>query len=127
MPFNDRLKQARQAAGLNQDQVGALVGLAKSTISQYENGSREPSMAAISKLMKALEVDANFLFQDEMNQLLKSESWLTDDEGLLIGNYRILDDEDKEKLIKISKGMVDAAEGKRFLEAVEVKENQGTA
>ena len=64
MSYNERLRDARKAKGLTQAQLGELVGCAKNTISSYESGVNEPSVAVLNKMMTALEVDANYVFQD---------------------------------------------------------------
>ena len=50
MAFNDRLKESRTNAGLTQEQLSERLGIAKSTLSGYESGNREPSIATVAKL-----------------------------------------------------------------------------
>ena len=64
MSYNSRLREARKNAGLTQTELGNMVGCAKTTITGYETGKSEPSMAMLSNIMHALNVDANFIFQD---------------------------------------------------------------
>lgn len=66
MAFKDRLKEARLAANLTQEQIANIIGVAKSTFTGYEKGNSEPNMATVQKIMDALNIDANFLWQDEM-------------------------------------------------------------
>ncbi len=73
MAFYERLKEARINASLTQEQLAERIGVAKSTLSGYENGNREPSVAVIAKVMQTLQVDANYLYQDEMENLTHSE------------------------------------------------------
>lgn len=40
MAFHDRLKQARKNAGMTQEGVAKLLGVAKSTYSGYETGKK---------------------------------------------------------------------------------------
>lgn len=75
MAFYERLKEARVNARLTQEQLAEKIGVAKTTLSGYENGNREPSVATVAKLMQALQVDANHLYQDEMENLTQSEMW----------------------------------------------------
>lgn len=96
MSFIDRLKEARINAGLTQENLAEEIGVAKSTLSGYENGNREPTMLTISKLMKVLKVDANFLWQDEMDALGGSPVNLKYNEMKHIEKYRDLDDHGKE-------------------------------
>lgn len=94
MSLCSRLKEARKKAGFTQDQLAKSIGVAPTTLSGYETGHREPEMAILYKLMKVLDVDANFLFQDEMRDL-KNSSSLTADESDHINKYRSLDDHGK--------------------------------
>ena len=75
MAFYERLKEARVNARLTQEQLAEKIGVAKTTLSGYENGNREPSVATVAKVMQALQVDANYLYQDEMGNLTRSELW----------------------------------------------------
>lgn len=62
--LNDRLKEARQKAGMTQKQVAEKVGIATTTLSGYERGASDPDVGTLCKLMDALGTDANFLYQD---------------------------------------------------------------
>lgn len=88
MSFCTRLKEARKAAGLTQSQLADALGIAKSTLSGYENGSSEPSVAISARLMDALGVDANYLYQDYK----KTDVCLSPQETGLITMYRDLDE-----------------------------------
>ena len=68
MGFANRLKEARLAKGYTQEQLGELIGVAKTTITGYEK-NREPSVAKIGEIAEALDVDVNFLFQDEVEKI----------------------------------------------------------
>lgn len=65
MAFADRLKEARLKIGYTQEQIAEKIGVAKSTYTGYEKGTREPNVNTIGRLMEELNVDANFLWQDE--------------------------------------------------------------
>ena len=88
MSFNDRLKEARQAIGLTQEQVAAQIGVAKSTYAGYELGSREPSIPTVEKMMEVLSVDANYLYQDKIES---TSSYMSVDEQEHIKKFRSLD------------------------------------
>jgi len=89
MAFSERLKEARINAGLTQEQLANELGMAKSTIAGYEKGNREPNMLTIKNLMEILNIDANFLWQDEMNDSL--ELIVSSYEWNIIKKYRELD------------------------------------
>ena len=94
MAFKDRLKEARLSRGLTQEQIAKQIVVAKSTFTGYEKGNSEPSMLTVSKIMNVLKVDANFLWQDEMNSL--TELVVSLDEKVLLRKYRSLDNHGKE-------------------------------
>lgn len=47
------IRDARLRAGLTQVQLAARAGVTQSVISTYENGRREPSLAALQRLVRA--------------------------------------------------------------------------
>lgn len=69
MSFNNRLREAREKKGLTQEQFGSLIGAAKSTVSGYEKGVSHPDEEKIVLIMKTLDVDANYLWQDELSSI----------------------------------------------------------
>lgn len=92
MAFKDRLKEARLNREMTQEQVAKAIGVAKSTFTGYEKGNSEPNMFTISKIMNILNIDANYLWQDEMNELGGNPMHLQYDEMEHIQKYRKLDD-----------------------------------
>ena len=91
MAFKDRLKEARLSNKLTQEQIAEKIGVAKSTFTGYEKGHSEPNIFTITQIMKALNVDANYLWQDEMDALGGNPMQLKYDEMKHIENYRSLD------------------------------------
>ena len=90
MSFQSRLKDARLIKGYTQEELANIIGVAKSTYTGYEKGNREPNMLTVSKIMDALEIDANFLWQDEMDAIGGSSMKLKYDEKQLIEKYRFI-------------------------------------
>lgn len=110
MAFHNRLKQAREQAGLTQSQVANLLGIAKSTYSGYETGKSEPSMNNIANLMRFLNVTPEYLWQDEMEGQFRNKyperfvdeiqlHTQSDDEIELLESYRKLNPSAKEALL----------------------------
>ncbi len=93
MSINDRIKEARKNKGITQEQLGELIGVAKTTITGYEK-NREPSAAKVGEIADALDVDVNFLFQDEVKKLHENRATPLEMEHL-IKKYRDLDDHGK--------------------------------
>lgn len=94
MSIHDRIKEARKNKHLTQEQLGDLINVAKTTITGYEK-NREPSAAKVGEIADALDVDANFLFQDEVKKLRENRATSYEMEHL-IKKYRDLDDHGKE-------------------------------
>lgn len=59
--FNKNLRWAREQKGLSQKDVAEKIGVAKSTYSLYESGSREPNVQTIKKIADVLGVSADEL------------------------------------------------------------------
>lgn len=93
MSINTRIKEARKNKGITQEQLGEMIGVAKTTITGYEK-NREPSAAKLGEIADVLGVDANFLFQDEVKVL--QENHISTEEMKHIKKYRVLDDYGKE-------------------------------
>lgn len=90
MAFNNRIKEARISASMTQADLAEALGVAKSTISSYEIGDRDPPPNVILKIINILKVDANFLFQDEMSGK-EEERKVSPQEYGHMRKYRVLD------------------------------------
>lgn len=88
MSLNQRIKEARLKMGYTQEQLGSMIGVAKTTVAGYEK-NREPDAATIGLIIDALKVDANFLFQDEMKELDTNDFSIP--EIKMVRKYRVLD------------------------------------
>ncbi len=62
MPLYNRLKELRARLGVNQQEMGRLVGASRQTISQIERGDYSPSVTLALKLAKALNVTVEEIF-----------------------------------------------------------------
>ncbi|MEW6348662.1 MAG: helix-turn-helix domain-containing protein [Thermodesulfobacteriota bacterium] len=62
--LGSRLKEARKLRGLSQNELGKLVGVTPSTISQIESNLIYPSLPALLKMAEVLTIDIGFLFSD---------------------------------------------------------------
>lgn len=61
MSFPERLKAARQALGLTQEQLGFELDVTKSTVSAWENGRDAPGFRFLPVLKKVLGVSLDYL------------------------------------------------------------------
>lgn len=90
MGIGYRIKEAREKMGLTQIELGNMVGVTGSAITNYEKGTSHPKEQIIYKLMETLNIDANYLFQDVVH-LPQKESNITLAEYEHIKKYRVLD------------------------------------
>jgi transcriptional regulator with XRE-family HTH domain len=63
--FSERLRQARQEKGWNQEQLAEAMDLSQSAISQFEKGLRIPTPANITKFSEILGVSRDTLVGEE--------------------------------------------------------------
>ena len=57
---------------ISRNTLAELIGVTSSAIANYENGVSSPKLDLMYKLFDALDCDANYLFQDEMNDLTRN-------------------------------------------------------
>lgn len=62
MPLGNRLKEFRAAGGLNQQELGALVGASRQTISLIERGDYNPSITLALKIAKVFDKPVEEVF-----------------------------------------------------------------
>ena len=55
MPLNNRLKELRAARGLNQQELGSLLGASRQTISLIERGDYNPSVTLALRIARVFE------------------------------------------------------------------------
>ena len=67
MPLKNHLKEYRARLGVNQQQMGALVGTSRQTISQIERGDYSPSVTLALKLARVcgVTVEEIFVYEEE--------------------------------------------------------------
>jgi len=91
--FNDVLKQLRNKAGMNQEQLAKRLGLSKSAISMYESGSREPSLEILEAIADIFNVDMNTLTgAKKLSEFVNGSDELSSAEKQHIKKYRTLDE-----------------------------------
>lgn len=62
MPLNNRLKEHRARLGINQQQLGSMVGASRQTISLIERGDYSPSVTLALKIAKVFGVTVEEVF-----------------------------------------------------------------
>ncbi len=59
--LSERLKELRIAAGLTQQELSIVFFVNQRTVSNWENGKREPDLVTFVKIAKFFEVSADYL------------------------------------------------------------------
>jgi transcriptional regulator with XRE-family HTH domain len=59
--IGQRLKKLREEKDLTQAQVAKILGVSRTTYTQYETGKSEPDLATVSKLAEIYETSVDFL------------------------------------------------------------------
>lgn len=65
MPLYNHLKEHRARLGLNQQQLGSLVGASRQTISLIERGDYSPSVTLALRIAKVCQVSVEDIFEYE--------------------------------------------------------------
>lgn len=68
--MNNRIRELRKKKNLTMKQLGAILGLAESTISQYETGRREPDTKTLIKLSDYFGVTVDYLLGNTESPLI---------------------------------------------------------
>lgn len=118
--FKDMLKYLRNREGLSQAELASKLGVAKSTISMYEVGKREPDFETLESIADFFNVDMNFLLGKSQNEptgyylndetaKMAQEIYENPDYKVLFDASRDLDPEDIQFVID----MIDRIKGNR--------------
>lgn len=91
MSIGKRIRQARESMGYTQKELGGLIGTTGSAVANYENETSHPKAPILYNLLNALQVDANFLFQDEVRKTGQAVPFVTEKERMHMKQYRSLD------------------------------------
>ena len=110
MEFKDRLKEARQKAGLSQAELARRAEITERTVQNYELGSRKPrNMEVAQKLADALEISVSYLLGSANTHIVTAydrggasaardvESLVSEISGLFAGG--VLDEEEKDAVM----------------------------
>ena len=68
MPLINHLKEHRARLGVNQQEMGRLVGVSRQTISQIERGDYSPSITVALKIAKVCGTTVEKIFEYEEDE-----------------------------------------------------------
>lgn len=93
MGIGKRIKEAREKNNLTQTELGNLIGVTGSAVTNYENETSHPKEQVLYRLIEVLKVDANFLFQDVVSN--NKGNILSMKEIQIVEKIRLLDSHGK--------------------------------
>ena len=92
--FGERLKEIRQNANEKQEDLGNFLGVAKNSISNWENGISEPSFENLKKIAKHYNVSTDFLHGIDYSKVEKLKNALREN-GFAVGDDLTIEQLDK--------------------------------
>ena len=95
MSFGSRLKEKREELGITQPELAKMLGASNGAVGNWETDVNSPRATILYNLFDILECDANYLFQDEMNELYENSS-TPEEFNNIVKKYRALDTHGKE-------------------------------
>ena len=84
MLFAETLKKLRAEKGLSQRDVAEQVYVARSTVARWENGSRLPDAAMLSRLSACLDIDVSTLLSTAMDSDESPNVIMVDDRKIIL-------------------------------------------
>lgn len=69
----ERLRELRKSKGISLKELGAIIGVAESTMSLYENGKRQPDYETLLKLAEYYGVTVDYLLRGSEEEQLPEE------------------------------------------------------
>lgn len=103
MTFGERLFQLRNEHGLRQEDIGKIVGVVKSAVSQWESGGRTPDPNTLQRLADYFKVTVDYLLGRTNTKNSSSDN--NDDPELeaLFRDLRELDANDRAIIMAIAR------------------------
>ena len=93
-----RIKNITEKHGVNGIQLGKILGLKKSPLTDWKNKKAKPTLEQIIKICEYCAVSSDYLL---FGKEAAGQTCLSDDEEELLNNYKSLDSRGKHKLHSI--------------------------
>ena len=96
--MENRIRAIRKQRGITMKQLGEVVDLAESTISQYETGKREPDNETLLKISEYFGVTVGYLLGAETDISSSNNNYdiLDDVDVAFYGDFKELNEDEKE-------------------------------
>lgn len=103
--FGNMLKYYRKKHGLSQEALSEKIGIPRSTLSNYEQGRREPDFETEEHIADFFNIDINTLRGITVPDF-------TDADKEFLNTYKQLDDNTKARLLAYAQGLLDLQKGR---------------
>lgn len=111
MKLNDKLKNLRKEHKFNQQNIADALGINRSTYAFYETGRTVPPIETVVALSKIYNISLDYILgseeeitlakvYDDIAAYVDPIAYLKGDEKKIIMHYRLLDEENRKKLIE---------------------------
>lgn len=111
-----KIRELRKKCGITMKELGAAIGVAESTISQYETGKRQPDYETLLKIAEFFGVTTDYLLTGEDTKKAPTDGerdMTMDDFTYAMQNEaKDLTDMDKQILLSMAKQLNDARKKK---------------
>lgn len=109
MSIGYKIKAARLAKGLTQEELGEILGVQKSAVAKYENGRIvNIKRSTLKKISAALDIPPHELVFDAEKEKPAREGELSDGQKKLIAFAQTVPEDKAELVLKIMKSIVEA-------------------
>ena len=100
MNFSTNLRYLRKKYNMTQEYLADKLGYKSfTTIQKWESGISEPSISTVRTIADMFNVTMNQLINEDIAEPPEAPAGIAGDEQVLLGFYRELNDEGKEKLV----------------------------
>ena len=110
MDIGMKIKSARLAKGLTQEELGDILGVQKSAIAKYENGRIvNIKRSTLKKISDALDIPPfELVFDETIEKPTLDEDGLSENMKTLIDFVKTVPDDKVELVLKVMKSIVEA-------------------
>lgn len=91
MSIAERIKEARNAKGMTQTELGKAIGQTAGAVTNYEKGTREPNIHKIKEIAAALGVSSDWLLETEYANKAQEDELISDSHKLRDEKMTMLD------------------------------------
>lgn len=110
----NRIRELRKHKDLTMKDLGSQIGVSESTVSLYENDKRQPDQDTLLRIADYFQVSIDYLLgrTDVKHIAMQSDKApspsVTDEEKALLGYFRSMNKEARDKIIWIAKTLADS-------------------